>query len=85
MIGLLILINKLDLQLIPYWVDQSNFNSSNTFGEDISIGFLGRLNKNKGIEELLLAFNKLDTTNLTLTIGGYGEPSYLEILTFNLK
>ena len=55
-------------------------NSSNTFGEDISIGFLGRLNKNKGIEELLSAFNNLDTTNLTLTIGGYSEPAYLEYL-----
>ena len=66
--------------VIPYWIDQSNFNPSNVFGEDISIGFLGRLNKNKGIEELLLTFNKLDTTNLTLTIGGYGEPSYLRYL-----
>jgi glycosyltransferase involved in cell wall biosynthesis len=65
---------------IPYWVEQSNLNSTNTFGEDISVGFLGRLNKNKGIEELLSAFNKLDTTNLTLTIGGYSEPTYLEYL-----
>ena len=65
---------------IPYWVDQSNLSSRNTFGEDISIGFLGRLNKNKGIEELLSAFNKLDTANLTLTIGGYSEPAYLEYL-----
>ena len=30
--------------------------------------YVGRLSKNKGIEELLLTFNKLDTTNLTLTI-----------------
>jgi glycosyltransferase involved in cell wall biosynthesis len=60
---------KIRPTVIPYWVDQSNLNSSNTFGEDISIGFLGRLNKNKGIEELLSAFNNLDTTNLTLTIG----------------
>jgi glycosyltransferase involved in cell wall biosynthesis len=71
---------KIRPTFIPYWVDQSNLNSTSTFGEDISIGFLGRLNKNKGIEELLSAFNKLDTTNLTLTIGGYSEPAYLEYL-----
>ena len=66
--------------IIPYWINQNNFNPSNSFGENISIGFLGRLNKNKGIEELLAAFNHLDTQNLNLKIGGYTEPSYLEYL-----
>lgn len=71
---------QLNPKIIPYWIDQSNFNPPNSFNEDISIGFLGRLNKNKGIEELLTAFNHLDTKNLTLKIGGHAEPSYLEYL-----
>ena len=66
--------------VIPYWIDQSNFNPPDSFGIDISIGFLGRINKNKGIEDLLLTFNNIDTDNITLRIGGYAEPSYIEYL-----
>ena len=71
---------KLRPTIIPYWIDQSNFNPQKTYGKHISIGFLGRMNKNKGIEDLLSIFNKLDTKNLTLKVGGYAESSYLEYL-----
>ena len=71
---------KLRPTIIPYWIDQSNFNPPNSFGADISIGFLGRINKNKGIEDLLSTFNKIDTNNVTLKIGGYADPSYIEYL-----
>ena len=67
--------------VIPYWVDQNNLNSSFSSKEEISLGFLGRLNKNKGIEELLESFNKLDTEKINLNIGGYADRAYLEYLT----
>ena len=66
--------------IIPYWVDQSNLDLSFTSKEKITIGFLGRLNKNKGIEELIESFNMLNVENLTLKIGGYAELSYIEYL-----
>ena len=38
------------------------------------------MNKNKGIEDLLSVFNKMDTDNLILKVGGYAEPEYLNYL-----
>ncbi|MDC1071243.1 glycosyltransferase family 4 protein [Acidimicrobiia bacterium] len=72
--------NKLRPTIIPYWIDQKNFKPQDLLEENISIGFLGRLNKNKGIEDLLLVFNKLDTENITLKVGGYADPTYLRYL-----
>jgi glycosyltransferase involved in cell wall biosynthesis len=66
--------------VIPYWIDQSNLNSIHKPKEDISIGFLGRLNKNKGIEDLLEVFNNIHDEKITLKIGGHAEKSYLQYL-----
>ena len=66
--------------VIPYWIDQSNLNSIHKPKEDISIGFLGRLNKNKGIEDLLEVFNNINDEKITLKIGGHAEKSYLQYL-----
>ena len=38
------------------------------------------MNKNKGIEDLLTVFNKMDTDNLILKVGGHAEPEYLNYL-----
>ena len=72
--------NNLNPQVIPYWVNLSNLNSIHTPKKDISIGFLGRLNKNKGIEDLLEVFNNINDERITLKIGGHAEKSYLQYL-----
>jgi glycosyltransferase involved in cell wall biosynthesis len=69
--------------VIPYGIsnqDQEiNFTNNN-------IGFLGRLNKNKGIEDLVTVFNSmanehsLENSQLTLSIGGIGADSYVKNL-----
>ena len=70
----------LDPIVIPYWIDQTNLDSNFSIKEDISIGFLGRINKNKGIEDLLYVFNNLDTENTQLMIGGHADEQYLKYL-----
>tara|TARA_B100000902_G_C27189087_1_gene852937 strand:- start:86 stop:1198 length:1113 start_codon:yes stop_codon:yes gene_type:complete len=51
--------------------------------KEFCIGFLGKLNKNKGIEDLLFAFHHLEEQNsitgkkLKLIIGGVGQETYL--------
>ena len=46
------------------------------------MGSLGRLNKNKGIEDLLHALNKLNykENNLDVIIGGHGDEKYIKKL-----
>jgi glycosyltransferase involved in cell wall biosynthesis len=39
---------------------------------------MGRLNENKGIEDLLEVFSELENTDLELLIGGVGKKSYIE-------
>ena len=72
--------NNLKPMVIPYWVDQTHLNSKYAPKTDISIGFLGRLNKNKGIEDLLEVFNDIQDENINLKIGGHAEESYLQYL-----
>ena len=72
--------SNLEPTVIPYWVEQNNLNSNYSTKEDITIGFLGRINKNKGIEDLLEVFNNLDENNLNLVIGGHADEQYLEYL-----
>ena len=72
--------SNLEPKVIPYWVEQNNLNSNYSTKEDITIGFLGRINKNKGIEDLLEVFNNLDENNLNLVIGGHADEQYLEYL-----
>ena len=48
--------HELNVEVIPYWIDIKN---SETFEKKgiVTLGFLGRLNVNKGIEDLLNATN----------------------------
>ena len=64
--------------VINYWI---NLTSHKEFDKNISkvtIGFMGRLNKNKGIEDLLEVFSEIENTNLELLIGGVGKKTYIE-------
>ena len=69
--------------VIPYGV--SNQNQEINFTNK-NIGFLGRLNKNKGIEDLVNVFNSImnehsiENSQLTLSIGGVGIDNYVKNL-----
>ena len=45
----------------------------------VNIGFLGRLNKNKGIEDLIESLNEVDL-DFNLLIGGFGTENYINFL-----
>ena len=61
--------------------------SSNEF----NIGFLGKLNKNKGIEDLVSVFreikknNNSDDLNIKLLVGGVGQDNYVNKLKHTMK
>ena len=69
--------------VIPYGLNihdlEINFTNKN-------IGFLGRLNKNKGIEDLVTVFNSItkehskENSQLILSIGGVGTDTYVKNL-----
>ena len=73
--------HELNVEVIPYWIDIKN---SETFEKKgtVTLGFLGRLNVNKGIEDLLNALNsdQLKSLDFKLMIGGSGTQEYLEKL-----
>ena len=48
--------------------------------ECINIGFMGRVNKNKGIEDLLDVFEDLSEDRYNLSIAGSGKEAYLKRL-----
>ena len=50
--------SSLDVIVIPYWVNKNKPKKIDI--DNLQIGFLGRLNKNKGIEDLLEAINSVD-------------------------
>ena len=62
-----------------------------TSPKDYNIGFLGKLNQNKGIEDLLLAFNELEENihsndlNIRLLVGGVGHEAYVNELKYTVK
>mgnify|MGYP001204813419 CR=1 FL=1 len=64
--------------VINYWISLKEQESTNI---DINptIGFLGRLNKNKGIEDLIESLNNIKI-NFKFYIGGYGSSSYIKFL-----
>jgi len=73
--------HELNVLVIPYWIDIKN---SETFEKKdiVTLGFLGRLNVNKGIEDLINALNskQLKSLDFKLMIGGSGTKEYLEKL-----
>tara|TARA_B100000287_G_scaffold92535_1_gene84713 strand:+ start:6122 stop:7228 length:1107 start_codon:yes stop_codon:yes gene_type:complete len=73
--------SSLGVIVIPYWVNKNKPKKIDI--DNLQIGFLGRLNKNKGIEDLLEAINSVDLieNNLKVNIGGYGDPDYINKLT----
>ena len=67
--------------VIPYWIDIKN--SGTIVKKDrVTLGFLGRLNVNKGIEDLIDALNsdELKSLDFKLMIAGSGTDEYLEKL-----
>ena len=73
--------HELNVAVIPYWIDIKNSETIEKKGT-VTLGFLGRLNVNKGIEDLLNALNsdQLKSLDFTLMIGGSGTEEYLEKL-----
>ena len=69
---------KLNPHVINYWISLKEFStvSQNT---PLNIGFLGRLNKNKGIEDLVDSLNDLNL-DFNLVIGGFGSQEYINYL-----
>ena len=72
---------ELNVVVIPYWIDIKSSNSVEK-KESATLGFLGRLNVNKGIEDLINALNSdtLKLLNFKLMIGGGGTKEYTEKL-----
>ena len=64
--------------VINYWIDLPSFKEFEKNISKVTIGFMGRLNENKGIEDLLEVFSELNNTDLELLIGGVGKKSYIE-------
>ena len=73
--------HELNVAVIPYWIDIKNSETIEKKGT-VTLGFLGRLNVNKGIEDLLNALNsdQLQALDFKLMIGGSGTEEYLEKL-----
>ena len=71
----------MNVAVIPYWIDIKNSETIEKKGT-VTLGFLGRLNVNKGIEDLLNALNsdQLKALDFKLMIGGSGTEEYLEKL-----
>ena len=69
---------KLNPHVINYWISLKEFSavSQNT---PLNIGFLGRLNKNKGIEDLVDSLNDINL-DFYLVIGGFGSQEYINYL-----
>ena len=69
--------------VIPYGINNQDLEINFT---NKNIGFLGRLNKNKGIEDLVTVFNSItnehnkEISQFTLSIGGVGTDTYVKNL-----
>ena len=73
--------SSLHVVVIPYWVNKNLPKEIDK--KNITLGFLGRLNKNKGIEDFIEALNSinLNKNNIKVNIGGYGNNDYIRKLT----
>ena len=69
---------KLNPHVINYWISLKE-PSTVSLNPTLNIGFLGRLNKNKGIEDLIDTLNEIDL-NFHLVIGGFGSDDYINYL-----
>ena len=73
---------ELNVRVIPYWIDIKKSDILEK-KELVTLGFLGRLNANKGIEDLINALNSdlLKSIDFKLMIGGSGTKEYINELT----
>jgi len=75
-------VKKLNTNLKPvvvnYWIsDKKNF--KNLSNNKITFGFLGRLNRNKGIEDLIDSLNNV-SIDFNCIVGGVGSKEYMQFL-----
>ena len=70
--------NQIQPHVINYWISLKD-NVSVDLDSDLCIGFLGRLNKNKGIEDLIDSLNELKL-DFNFVIGGFGSENYINFL-----
>jgi len=75
-------VTKLNTNLKPvvvnYWIsNKKNFKNLNN--DKITFGFLGRLNKNKGIEDLIYSLN-FTSIDFNCIVGGLGSKDYMQFL-----
>tara|TARA_B100000900_G_scaffold106432_1_gene88379 strand:- start:502 stop:1359 length:858 start_codon:yes stop_codon:yes gene_type:complete len=76
---------EIKFSVVNYWIEPSPFKEMEDNNSKINIGFLGRINKNKGIEDLLKLFLDLNNDNLQLLIGGIGKKSYLDKINYKFQ
>ena len=78
---------KSNISVVNYWIGKTRLENLERTKECISIGFMGRVNKNKGIEDLLDVYEDLNKDRYNLFIAGSGKESYLEKLNerYDLK
>ena len=69
---------KSKVSVVNYWIKNKKLDNIERTKEHINIGFMGRLNKNKGIEDLLDVFSELDQTKYVLFVAGSGKSGYLK-------
>ena len=72
------LTEKIQPYVINYWISIKEHRNINQ-NQNLTIGFLGRLNKNKGIEDLIKSLNNLPI-QFNFVIGGHGSNSYIGYL-----
>ena len=70
--------NQIQPHVINYWISIKDHIPVDLDSE-VSIGFLGRLNKNKGIEDLIDSLNEIKL-DFNFVIGGFGSENYINIL-----
>ena len=71
---------KSNISVISYWISKSKLVNLEETKESINIGFMGRVNKNKGVEDLLDVFEDLSEDRFHLFIAGSGKEAYLKKL-----
>ena len=71
---------KSNISVVNYWISNPKLANLEETKEYINIGFLGRVNKNKGIEDLLDVFEDISGDRYNLFIAGSGKEAYLQKL-----
>ncbi len=78
---------KSNISVINYWISKNKLENLDKNKECLNIGFMGRVNKNKGIEDLLDVYKDLSKDRYNLFIAGSGKKAYLKKLNqrYDLK